>query len=99
LINFIYKLQNIDFEWNVEKAERNLKNHGISFQTACQVFFDPFLHVEDAGSVEEEKREAVLGLTLNWKFLYVVYVMRDDTIRIISAREATAQERIRYENL
>lgn len=93
-----YFLNEIEFEWDDKKASENLKKHSISFETACEVFFDPFLKVEDAGTVEKEHREAVIGLTMSWKLLYVVYVMRNDIIRIISARLATNFERKDYEN-
>lgn len=96
-MDFSYHFQGIDFEWNAEKASLNLKNHKVSFETAVEVFFDPLLQVEDAGTVESEPREAVVGLTLSWKLLYVVYIMRDEILRLISARLATNEERRRYE--
>jgi uncharacterized protein len=98
-MDFSYNFQGITFEWNVEKAEISQSNHGIKFETACEAFFDPFLRVEDAGVVEGELREAIIGLTVGWKLLYVVYILRDETIRLISARAATSHERKRYENL
>lgn len=63
-----------------------------------QVFFDPFVRIEDA-SVDDELRDAAIGLTENWNLLFVVHISReDDKIRIISARPATAQERRSYED-
>jgi hypothetical protein len=56
------------------------------------------LQVKDAGTVESETREAVIGLTFSWKLLYVVYIMRDERLRIISARLATKEEQRRYEH-
>jgi uncharacterized DUF497 family protein len=50
------------FVWDSEKASTNLAKHGISFEDACQVFFDPFFKMEDA-SIPNEQREAVIGLT------------------------------------
>jgi uncharacterized protein len=80
------------------KAAANFRKHKVSFETACEVFFDPFLHVVDAGIVEGEQREAVIAMTVNWRLLYVVYVERDDVIRVISARLAEGAERELYEN-
>ncbi|MGH9943341.1 MAG: BrnT family toxin [Pyrinomonadaceae bacterium] len=99
-VDVSYTLQDIDFEWRGEKAAANLQQHGVSFETACEAFFDPFLRVEDAGVVEGEPREAVIGLTVGWRLLYVVYVMRDDdgVVRIISARPVTGAERKYYES-
>ena len=65
--------------------------------TSCEVFFDPFLRLADAGG-EDEAREAAIGLTEDWTLLFVVHIVRQPgAIRIISARAATAAERKRYE--
>ncbi len=93
-----YVLHGINFEWESGKAAANMRKHGVAFDTACETFFDPFLRVEDAGIVEGEAREAVVGLTVSWRLLYVVYVMRkDNDIRITSARPGTETERKFYE--
>ncbi len=97
-MNISYTLHDIEFEWDSRKASANLRKHGVSFGAACEVFFDPFFRVETAGVVEGEPREAVIGLTINWRLLYVVYAMReDDVLRIISARPAVETERKLYE--
>ncbi len=94
-----YRLGEIQFIWDASKADVNVKKHsGITFEQACETFFDPFLQVVDAGVVERESREAVIGTTENWRLMYVVYILRDDEIRIISARSATKSERSIYEN-
>ncbi len=87
-MNVSYVLNEIKFEWDSRKAAGNLKKHGVSFETACEVFFDPFERVVDAGVVEGEWRHAVIGMTVNWRLLHVVYAEQDDVIRIISARRA-----------
>ena len=56
------------------------------------------MRVVDTGVVEGEPREAVIAMTVSWRLLYVVYVERDDVIRIISARPAEKAERELYEN-
>src|SRR5947209_2620893 len=93
-----YTLHEIGFEWESRKAAANFRKHKVSFEIACEVFFDPFLRVVDAGVVEGEAREAVIGMTVNWRLLYVVYVEHDDVIRVISARPAEKAERELYEN-
>ena len=93
---FLYHGQH--FIWNSEKASANLTKHGISFETACQVFFDPLICLQDAGD-EGEQRDAATGLTEDWTLLFVVHVLREgEVIRIVSARLATAQERRTYED-
>jgi uncharacterized DUF497 family protein len=47
--------------------------------------------------VEDEEREAVIGMTMDWRLVYVVYAMREEVVRIISARLVTNAERKSYE--
>ena len=97
-VDVIYELHGQTFEWNAEKAAANVRKHQVPFERACEVFFDPFLRLVDASGSDEE-REAVLGLTEDWRLLFVVHVARDgDTLRIISARPATPSERKIYEH-
>jgi uncharacterized DUF497 family protein len=85
------------FVWDSEKASSNVSKHGVRFEMACQVFFDRFIRIEDA-NVDEENRDAAIGMTEDWMLLLVVHIQREGgTIRIISARPATAQERRSYE--
>ncbi len=93
-----YRLQGIDFEWDVEKANSNRKKHGISFILACEAFFDPFLVPFDDEIVEGEIRYIVVGMSINWQLLYVVFVWRGDVVRLVSARLATSRERKIYES-
>jgi hypothetical protein len=93
-----YSLHGIQFEWDNRKASANLRKHGIAFETACEAFFDPFVCSADVEDYPGEVREAVVGMTVNWRLLYVVYVQRGDVLRIISARPATYSERSAYEN-
>ena len=85
-----------EFEWDDAKAASNLRRHKITFEEARDVFTDPFI-VEwiDDGQAEQEQRFNALGMVEN-RLLFVAYTMREDTIRIISARRAEAFERRRY---
>ena len=91
-------LHSITFEWDSHKAAINVRKHEISFKVACKVFFDPFLHYLEDETVDGELRETIIGMTENWRLLYVVYVLREDMVRIISARKVTKSERRWYEN-
>lgn len=76
----------------------NFDKHGISFEKACEVFFDPFMKLVDA-SDNAEFRESAMGLTEDWESCFVVHLLwQGNAIRIISARRATTEERRRYEN-
>ena len=99
IIKIEHFLHGIRFEWDRRKSESNLKKHRILFENACEVFFDPFLHTMEPEIQNGERREAIIGMTLNWRLLYVAYTMLDnDVLRIISARPVTKQERKQYEN-
>jgi uncharacterized DUF497 family protein len=93
-----YLLHNIAFEWDNQKAAANLRKHNMTFELACEAFFDPFVCYLNDETIDGELRETIIGLSTNWQLLYVVYVMRDDIIRIISARLVTTVERETYEN-
>jgi uncharacterized protein len=94
-----FVLNGITFVWNDEKAQNNSSKHdGITFQQAAEAFFDPFLVVVDA-SRNDEARDAIIGMDRRWNLLYVVHIEREESvIRIISARKATRQERLNYED-
>jgi len=94
--SFIF--QGIKFLWDLKKAQINLQKHGVNFEQACEVFFDPFIRVLDA-SVEDEARDAVIGVNSNGKHLFVVHIqLEEDCFRIISARKVTKKERYFYES-
>ena len=94
-----FTLHDIPFEWDQVKAENNWRKHRITFETACEVFFDPFLRPADPGTEGGEQRLATVGMTVAWQLLFVVYVERSESVRIISARQATSAERKSYEDL
>ena len=99
-MNIVYQLQDVEFEWNSNKAQSNLDKHGITFEEAAEVLFDPFYQIGDAipqklSSIE--RREFILGYSLEQRLLLVVYLERGKRNRIISARPATRNERKLYE--
>ena len=93
-----HQVHGIPFEWDSEKANTNLSKHGVSFETACGVLFDPFVRVMDDELVGSELREAVMRMTVEWRLLYVVHVMREETVRLIWVRPVITIERKRYED-
>lgn len=88
----------MQFEYDPQKAKTNWQKHGISFAEAEMVFFDTLaIHDLDPDSITEERFIAV-GLGNSGLLLVVVYTIRDEVIRLISARRATKQEKKAYEN-
>jgi len=88
----------IRFLWDRGKAEHNLQKHGVKFETAIEIFFDPFVQLLRSEALGGEEREVTIGLTEGWLLLVVVYTFRKEAIRIISARPATPVERKLYED-
>jgi uncharacterized DUF497 family protein len=97
-MDIVYRLQDIEFEWDETKARSNKKKHGVTFAEAAEAFFDPFYQEGDA-SVDNEQRDFIIGYSLSQRLLLVVYVERDKRTRIISARLATRSERKSYEEI
>jgi uncharacterized DUF497 family protein len=84
------------FEWDAEKARSNLRKHGVDLADAVGVFHDP-LALSRPDEAGEEERWVALGMDFLGRILTVVYTLRGDDVRIISAREATRAERRSYE--
>lgn len=82
------------FEWDDEKACRNLRAHKISFEVACLVFDDPNF-VEERDPDPSEDRFNVTGMAFG-RLVTVTYTERNTRIRIISARKANRREQIKY---
>jgi uncharacterized DUF497 family protein len=90
----------VRFEWDEAKAESNLRKHGIDFDDAIEVFYDPDAVVEQDRIVDGELRWQAIGRASRIAILYVAHTVdnegQDEVIRIISARRADRRERRRY---
>jgi uncharacterized DUF497 family protein len=89
-----------EFEWDSEKAENNYRKHRISFETAMEVFADPWAveRPDELSSYDGEERFLIVGRTNAHLLLTVVFTEREESIRIISARKATKAERDDYQS-
>ena len=88
----------MDYEWDEEKAASNLAKHGISFEEAASVFGDPlYIDFYDPDHSIDEQRYLIIGQSETGRLLIVSYTERDQTARLISAREVTSAERRAYE--
>lgn len=97
-MDVIYLHRGLRFVWNAEKAQTNSVKHAVTFEEACEVFFDPLYMSFDA-TEDDELREAAVGVTTARRLLVVIYLaIHGNSIRIISARKATTQERKQYED-
>lgn len=86
------------FEWDPKKALLNLKRHGVSFDEASTAFRDPLSQtIEDPLHSENEERFVLIGRSIQGRLLIIIHTDRGERIRIISARLATKNERLKYE--
>ena len=86
------------FEWDSNKANKNNKKHGVSFEEASTVFYDTLSATfDDSGHSAGEYRFITIGLSSLNRLIVVSHTDREDKIRIISARQTTAHERKRHE--
>lgn len=87
---------NVSFEWDEEKRRLNVRKHRVEFADAVSVFEDPDAITLPNDDTEGEERFVTLACDLFGRVLVVVYTWRDDAVRLISARKATAGERKQY---
>jgi uncharacterized protein len=92
-------MSNLEFEWDSVKAEVNRQKHGVTFEEASTVFDDPLAVIfDDEEHSLHETREIIVGHSLQERLLFVCFIERDGSIRIISARRATPREQRDYES-
>jgi hypothetical protein len=81
------------FEWDRRKAATNLRRHGVTFDEAVTVFYDPLAATfDDPDHSVGERRLVTVGYSAQGRLLVVCHTERRATLRIISARQTTAQE-------
>jgi len=87
------------YEWDIKKAARNLRKHGVSFDEAKTVFLDPLAETfDDPDHSDEERRFITLGMSTSQRLLFVAHAdSGEDRVRIISARAATRRETHAYQ--
>ena len=89
----------MDFEWDDQQDELNLRKHGVTFAEAATVFDDPLaITYFDPDHSQEESRFLTIGMSIDGRVLILSHTDRGANIRIISARAATRFERKGYEN-
>jgi len=88
----------MQFEWDQKKANRNYREHGVSFEEAVTAFYDPLSATfDDPDHSIGERRYIAVGFSSRDRLLVVSHLERGQALRIISARPATAHERKRHE--
>jgi len=88
------------FEWDKNNAAKNWFAHKVSPFECEQVFFnEPVVVKDDEKHSAEEMRYYILGQTDEKRLLYIVFTIRKNLIRVISARDMSRKERKVYKSL
>lgn len=85
------------FQWDKGNSDKNWKEHRVLKSECEQVFFNkPLVVADDKKHSGIEKRWYLLGMTDSNRYLFIVFTIRKDLIRVISARDMTKRERETY---
>ena len=60
-MDVVYRLQGVEFEWDAQKSQRNVEHHGVTFEEAAGVFFDPFYQYGDATPPHTDEQRDFVG--------------------------------------
>lgn len=90
----------LTFKWDKGNFDKNLVKHGVTNREAEEVFEnEPKFIFEDEKHSAIEKRYGLFGKTNKGKLLSIVFTLRDDKVRIITARNTSRRERKSYEKI
>ena len=92
------RVEIIEFEWNKGNRDKNLKAHRVSDEECEEVFFDSQKKIlKDTLHSVNEKRHILIGKTKLKRLLFLVFTIRKNKIRVISARDLNKKEKQLYE--
>ncbi len=87
----------VGFQWDIGNSEKNWISHQVSKSECEQIFFNqPLIIGDDEKHSQLEIRYYSLGQTDNGRLLFIVSTIRDDFIRVISARDMSKKEKEVY---
>jgi len=85
------------FDWDEANVYKNWQRHKVSFLECEEILFnEPLVIAPDHVHSQTEDRYYVLGKTDSGRLLFLVFTIRDDKIRVISARDMNKKERREY---
>ncbi len=88
----------VGFDWDDGNKQKNWEKHQVDFRECEEVFFNqPLLIKEDSKHSSQEKRFYVLGRSDIGRTIFLVFTLRNNKIRVISARGQSKKERKIYE--
>lgn len=92
-------LESIEFEWDSHNADKIHEKHQVTASECEQIFFNlPLIVSEDVSHSHAENRFYALGQTDAERMLFLVFTVRKNKIRVISARSMNKKERMAYQS-
>ena len=92
-------IQCIGFDWDEENIDKNWLKHKVSPTECEQILFNhPLVIQDDIIHSKSEQRFYALGKTDLKRTLFIAFTVRNDLIRVISARDMSQKEREVYDN-
>ena len=85
------------FQWDEGNSRKSERKHGVTDRESEEIFFNKPLVIARSVKGSPEIRYAALGKTYGSRLLAVVFTIRANRIRIISARPMSRNERELYE--
>ncbi len=90
----------VSFEWDKGNIDKNFIKHKVANREIEEVFVNkPFVISKDAKHSQIEERFQALGITSQQRKLFVTFVVRNDKVRVISARDMSKKEEVIYEKV
>lgn len=86
----------MEFEWDPDKAQENIRVHGINFAVAAGILEDENALTSEDINAEDEQRFRSLGMDGLGRILVVVYTYRGEKLRLISAWKASRKQERQY---
>ena len=88
----------IEFEWDEGNIDKNDDKHNVTNKEAEEVFFDEKRFIfKDKVHSKNEERFRILAKTKNRRLLFIVFTIRNNKVRVISARDTNKKEVLIYE--
>ena len=85
------------FDWDEGNTDKSWLKHKVSPSECEQIFFNhPLVIQDDIIHSKSEQRFYALGQTDSKRFLFIVFTVRNNFIRVISARDMSRKERRVY---
>ena len=89
----------VGFEWDEGNSEKNWVRHHVTMPECEQVFFNqPLILAGNEERSQSEQRYYALGQTDDGRRLFIVFIVRGELVRVISARDMSRQERKVYDH-